>query len=237
MSTTQARKSQSKKILDVIQDVMGGKAKAKAPPLASEEPMEPMLAAGNADNTIKAAANHLKIGNSFVIHVGNVNSGLSPRLGADYLKVPEAEAMTEYFFGLLASYLASVYISPPGTTNSGQHLSSSTAEIYFNALLNMQKERFRLSPLPQSKVRALACTLLRSARACHLRAHACNMTQLLSTRVRVRMLMLTFAGIHAVLQRAFITAGTMAGQDQASDEQAHLPARLVWQREDGPFGE
>ena len=149
---------------------MGGKAKAKAPPPASEEPMEPMLAAGNADNTIKAAANHLKIGNSFVIHVGNVNSGLSPRLGADYLKVPEAEAMTEYFFGLLASYLASVYISPPGTTNPGKHLSSSTAEIYFNALLNMQKERFRLSPLPQSKVRACLYPAAICARAPSARA-------------------------------------------------------------------
>ena len=53
---------------------MGGKAKAKAA-TASDAPMEPMIAKGNADNTVKAQVNHLKIGNLFLEHAGAVNEG------------------------------------------------------------------------------------------------------------------------------------------------------------------
>jgi hypothetical protein len=134
---------------------MGGKAKAKAA-TASDAPMEPMIAKGNADNTVKAQVNHLKIGNLFLEHAGAVNEGLCARLGVDFMKVPEMEAMTEYFWGMLATYLTTVYISPPGTTNPNQHLGSSTAEIYFNSLLSMTRERLRLSTLPQTKVCARA---------------------------------------------------------------------------------
>lgn len=141
---------------------------------ASDEPMEPMIAKGNADNTVKAQANHLKIGNQFLEHAGAVNEGLSARLGVDFMKVPETEAMTEYFWGMLATYLATVYVSPPGTTNANQHLGSGTAEIYFNGLLNMTRERLRLSTLPQTKVCARArtmacacsCSCTTSPRAC-----------------------------------------------------------------------
>ena len=50
---------------------MGGKSRAPAA-AASDEPMEPMIAKGNADNTVKAQANHLKIGNQFLEHAGAV---------------------------------------------------------------------------------------------------------------------------------------------------------------------
>ena len=175
-----------------IQDIMGGKAKAKAA-TASDAPMEPMIAKGNADNTVKAQVNHLKIGNLFLEHAGAVNEGLCARLGVDFMKVPEMEAMTEYFWGMLATYLTTVYISPPGTTNPNQHLGSSTAEIYFNSLLSMTRERLRLSTLPQTKV----CARARAPAHAHAhaqhnlrRARVRHMSQLLSNdlatgRIRV----------------------------------------------------
>ena len=110
-----------------------------------------MQTAGNAVNTLKAAANHLEFGNGFLEYAGQANEGLSARWGADFTKVPEAELCTEYFFEMLATYLTTVYIIPDGARNQGSRLSSGTAEVYFNALLNMTRERVRLSPLLQTK--------------------------------------------------------------------------------------
>jgi len=113
-------------------------------------------------------------------------------LGVDFMKVPEMEAMTEYFWGMLATYLTTVYISPPGTTNPNQHLGSSTAEIYFNSLLSMTRERLRLSTLPQTKVCARAracacscsCTTQFAPRACA--AHVAAFEQCSGDRARIR---------------------------------------------------
>lgn len=136
--------------------------------------MAPMAATGTSASTIKAAVNHVRIGNLFLEHISKENADLSARWGKDFLKVPETEICTEYFFGMVATYLASVYISEGGASK-GNHISSTTAELYFNALLNMTKERLRLSTQQQTQVMCTPAHSLAHARAlarAHAHAHA-----------------------------------------------------------------
>ena len=51
------------------------------------------------------------------------------------MQVPEAEVATEYFFGMFATYISSVYVIPSGKS-AGQGYHSQTAEVIFNDILN-----------------------------------------------------------------------------------------------------
>ncbi len=125
----------------------------KEPAMVMEplEPLEPMQTKGSAANTLKATANHIEFGNGFLEYAAQANEGLGAKWGTDILNVPEAEICTEYFFEMLATYLTTTYKIPDGSRNHGLCLSSGTAEVYFNALLNMTRERVRLSTLLQTK--------------------------------------------------------------------------------------
>ena len=93
------------------------------------------------------------MGNLFLKHAHESNALESANWGDDIMAVPEKEVATELFFGLLSTYLATVYVIPKGNVNADQGLDNQTAEIYFNGILNQTRERLKKSEEPQTKVR------------------------------------------------------------------------------------
>lgn len=179
-------------------------------PTGPTAPMAPMAATGTSASTIKAAVNHVRIGNLFLEHISKENADLSARWGKDFLKVPETEICTEYFFGMVATYLASVYISEGGASK-GNHISSTTAELYFNALLNMTKERLRLSTQQQTQVMCTPAHSLAHMRMHMHPPHRCPCADLPPLR-----------------HRANLGARALARQHEAPAEHTHLPAPSLW---------
>ena len=73
------------------------------------------------------------------------------RWGGEIMQVPEADVATEFFFGMFATYISSVYVIPSGK-NAGQGYHSQSAEVVFNDILNQTRERLKHSTLPQTQV-------------------------------------------------------------------------------------
>ena len=115
--------------------------------------MEPMAATGSSTSHQKAEKRQLAIGNDVLKYVKDTDSALHAKWGDKFLEVPEAEVCTEYFFGMVATYIAQVAVIEPGRINAGQGYDNQTAEIFFNGLLFQTKERLKGSTSSQTQVR------------------------------------------------------------------------------------
>ena len=64
-----------------------------------------MAATGSSTSHQKAEKRQLAIGNDVLKYVKDTDSALHAKWGDKFLEVPEAEVCTEYFFGMVATYL------------------------------------------------------------------------------------------------------------------------------------
>ena len=124
-----------------------------------------MSSVGTTVGYVKAQANHIKIGDAFLRSLLQTNADLASKWGTDFMRVPEEEVCTEYFFSCVATYVSSVHVIEPGNKNAGQCFDSSTAEIVFNSLLNQTKERLKESSSPKKTVCGHAQRAARTRRA------------------------------------------------------------------------
>jgi hypothetical protein len=124
--------------------------KAAAP---AADAMQPMTAQGASADWIKAKANHRRIGNLFLEHLAASNAELSEEWGKEWDELREEAVTTHDFWGLLATYLVSVYVIAPGTTNAGEHLDEKSALSTWRGLFNQMKQTFTASINIQTKVR------------------------------------------------------------------------------------
>ena len=124
--------------------------------------MQPMSSKGTAVNTMQGAANHRRIGNLFLESARKTNPETA-KWGTDIMQVPEEEILTEYFFGMLATYLACVYEISDGNANAGKGFSSASAEIVFNGILDQTRERARKTSASEQKTVRARGTRARAA--------------------------------------------------------------------------
>ena len=120
--------------------------------------MQPMSSKGTAVNTMQGAANHRRIGNLFLESARKTNPETA-KWGTDIMQVPEEEILTEYFFGMLATYLACVYEISDGNANAGKGFSSASAEIVFNGILDQTRERARKTSGTRARAAPRSSTL------------------------------------------------------------------------------
>jgi hypothetical protein len=119
------------------------------------QPPKEMTAAGGSKSWVGSKANHVKIGDSFLQYISESDDAdLSERWGLSWDKVPEKEAAGREIFGHLATYLAEVYIIPPGNKNAGQHYDQSTADGVWGGLVQTVRHRFEKSEDADTKARS-----------------------------------------------------------------------------------
>lgn len=127
-----------------------GGTSARAPP-------KEMQAKGNSVSWTSAQANHIKVFDKFLEYIAEHDEALSVRWGKAFAEVPEAEACANEIWGHLATFLAEVYIIPPGQVNAGQHYNASSAQGAWSNLLQLTKLRFNnKAELASTRVRAFA---------------------------------------------------------------------------------
>ena len=134
---------------------------------ASKQPMhrnkgsEPMRVGGEADPTVKAHANHVRIGNCFLDYIKSADPVLHIQWGLDWSKLKEAHACSREIYEHLATYLVEVYLIDQGNINAGKHLSFKVALQVWSGLIQHQKRAFPHSTVRARSVRA-ACALPRA---------------------------------------------------------------------------
>ena len=133
-----------------------GKGKAKAGPPAATAPLVAMTGEEICTNTAKANAGSKRIGEMFLAYLKESNPELSQRLGLKWDDVPEKEMCNQDFFGLVASYLESVYTIGDNHKGGGKGLDTSTAVQHWSTLLQMAHKLHRNGHEETTKVRARA---------------------------------------------------------------------------------
>ena len=158
--------------------------KAAAP---ASDVMQPMPSEGSSSDWVKAKANMRRIGNLFLEHLLTVtsNAELSAMWGTEWNELTEETVTTEDFWGLLATFLVSVYVIAQGATNAGAHLDEKSAVSTWRGLFNQMRQTFLASTNRDTRVRCTpalrADRLARSPRAdlpnlIALRPHRCSLT-------------------------------------------------------------
>lgn len=128
-------------------------------------PVQPMASHGTSKGYVDAQANQRRIGDAFLRHIATSNPEHAARWGDDFMQVPEAEICAQDFWGMFATYIATIAIIAPGNKNSGQHYDNQTAEIILNSVLLQTKERLKSSSSAQKTVAKHAQRAARTRRA------------------------------------------------------------------------
>ena len=94
-----------------------------------------MTAEGTGASTVSGNGNQVRVATEFLKY------SASEKWGQVWEEVPEAELCTQDFWGSVATYLAEVYIIPPGHKNAGTGFHHSTAVGIWSELLDSLKKR------------------------------------------------------------------------------------------------
>jgi hypothetical protein len=137
--------------------VMGPKKGASPPKKKAAAPasdaMQPMTSEGSSSDWVKAKANMRRIGNLFLEHLQMSNATLSAEWGSEWDELTEEVVTTIDFWGLLATYLVSVYVIAKGSTNAGEHLDEKSALSTWRGLFNQMRQTFAASTIRETRVR------------------------------------------------------------------------------------
>ena len=128
-----------------------------------------MSAAGAAPDTVSGRATRESAGNEFLADIAARNPELSARWGLKWGAVPEVEVTTQEFWGHVATFLAT-RTKKKGRKGAGKGYASGTATAMWTGLLHTERQRFKASELPQTRVRACTCPPSRA----HM-LHACQL--------------------------------------------------------------
>ena len=128
-----------------------------------------MTAAGASKDTVSGRATRESAGNEFLADIAATNPELSARWGLKWGAVPEVEVTTQEFWGHVATFLAT-RTKKKGRKGAGKGYASGTATAMWTGLLHTERQRFKASELPQTRVRACTCPPSRA----HM-LHACQL--------------------------------------------------------------
>ena len=118
-----------------------------------------MTSGGISSSWTSAVANHVKVGDAFLMYISGQDEERGARWGTKWEEVPEEQACTQELFGFLATYLAETHRISEGNKNAGQLFDQSTADAAWGGLIQNVKKRFGKSVKPSTTVRTLRLPL------------------------------------------------------------------------------
>ena len=143
--------------------------KGRKTPAKGAEPGVAMQAAGDSDDWVAQKGNQVRIADEFIAQISD--SEIKPLLpdGADWETLAGAVRINRTFWGLLATFLCSVYTIAKGKRNAGKHLGSKSVLACWSGLLNQAVDMPYPGLTDEAQVPPEPCGV-RCLRVSHLRA-------------------------------------------------------------------
>ena len=134
---------------------MSGRSPRKRSPTwkaAGEPSTKAMKPTGQSSDWLASKANHVRIGNLFLAHVGKTDAELSAKWGLSWAELPEAEAAQQDVYSHLATFLVETYTIQDKDRNQGKQLAVGSAHGIWRGLINERREALSKSETPSTQV-------------------------------------------------------------------------------------